>query len=291
MQAEAVTVKRSNHLRFVPGVEEEDALWSIGDACAALYNELNYRRQSMWFTHQARKENKKQWNGGDLVAKYAPIIEATIAQQVQRRLNADWYAFFRLLKARAEGKLPPNMKPRPPGYKKRPDGQRTPFIIVRNDRYKIIEAKRPDRRMIRRGEPIEHVSRITLPVPPRLRMDGVESLQVAFRGVVRWRGKPKTITRKKKNRPRLTKTIRHSQGALRIWFDDADSVWRASQSVEASTRRSHLGQASANSTHDLGVICLTCRIQQCERQAVAYSGLSLRQTFIPKAIVGASQDL
>jgi putative transposase len=134
IQAEAVTVKRSNQLHLVPGVEEEDALWSIGDACAALYNELNYRRRSMWFTHQARKENMKAWQGDDLAAKYAPFTEASTAQQVQRRLNADWHTFLRLLKAKAEGKLRPNVKPRPPGYKKLPDGQREPFIIVRNDR-------------------------------------------------------------------------------------------------------------------------------------------------------------
>jgi len=301
MSAQAVTLRRSNHFRLLPSEEEEMALWTIGDGCAALYNELNYRRRSMWFTHKARTENKQYWDGGDLVARYASIIEASNAQQIQRRLNADWNTFFRLLEAKAKGKLPAYVKPRPPGYKKHRDGQRRPFIIVRNDRYRIMEAKHPDRQAVRRGAPIDHVSRITLPVPPKLREEGVRGLAVAFRGTVRWRGKPKAITRRLRKRPhgsaakvwdallrllrRLTgrkasattvsKTVPHGQGALRIWFDDADNTWRASQSVEASTRRSNPGPSRANSTHDLGVICLTTRIQEGEKQTVAYSGRAL----------------
>jgi putative transposase len=53
-----------------------------------------------------------------------------------RKVSEAWKSFAELLKEKKEGKLPPWMNPRPPGYRKR-NGERLPIIIVRADNYRI----------------------------------------------------------------------------------------------------------------------------------------------------------
>jgi putative transposase len=57
--------------------------------------------------------------------KYKPLIGAVTAQQVLNKNNDAWMAFFKLLGAEREGRLPPFMtKVNPPGFGKR-NGSRT----------------------------------------------------------------------------------------------------------------------------------------------------------------------
>jgi putative transposase len=53
-----------------------------------------------------------------------------------RKVSEAWRSFAAQLKERREGKLPPWLNPRPPGYRKR-GGERVPIVIVRADNYRV----------------------------------------------------------------------------------------------------------------------------------------------------------
>jgi len=75
-----------------------------------------------------------------------------------------WRSFAELLRERGEGKLPPWLNPRPPGYRKR-GGERVPIVIVRADNYRVDA----ERRVIRLG---------------------YWNIDVQFTGKLRWLSKP-----------------------------------------------------------------------------------------------------
>jgi len=64
------------------------------------------------------------------------VLGAKNFDETLRKISEAWKSFAELLKERKEGKLPPWMNPRPPGYRKR-SGERQPIIIVRADNYRI----------------------------------------------------------------------------------------------------------------------------------------------------------
>jgi len=65
------------------------------------------------------------------------LIGSVTAQQVIRKNNEAWRSFFKLLKAKKEGKLPPFiMKINPPGYRKK-GKTRILWTVLRNDQYVI----------------------------------------------------------------------------------------------------------------------------------------------------------
>jgi len=127
--------RRTNVVRLLPNGAQERRLRKLADACARLWNELNYERRQQFFNHQ-HVDFKGTWV--KYYEKYKNVLGVN-AQAVIQKNNEAWNSFFSLLKLRREGKLPPFMKHvSPPGYwKDRETGKRKLILVVRQDRYVV----------------------------------------------------------------------------------------------------------------------------------------------------------
>ena len=126
-------MKRANTFVLALTEKQHERLLRIADACARLWNELNYRRRQSFFNSEIN------WQSRDLYDKYKDIIGSATAQQIQRKNSEAWRSFFALLRLKAGGKLPPHIqKVRPPRYwKNRESGERKRLILVRCDCYRL----------------------------------------------------------------------------------------------------------------------------------------------------------
>jgi len=126
-------MKRTNTFVLAPTEEQHQRLLRIADACARLWNELNYRKRQSFF------KGKINWESKDLYDKYKCITGSATAQQIQRKNNEAWKSFFALLNLKTVGKLPPHIqKVSPPGYwKDSISGERKLMILIRCDCYKL----------------------------------------------------------------------------------------------------------------------------------------------------------
>lgn len=126
-------MKRTNTFALAPTKEQHQRLLEIADACARLWNELNYRRRQSFF------KGEINWESRDLYDKYKSIVGSATAQQILRKNSEAWKSFFALLRLKAKGKLPPHIqKVRPPRYwKDRDSGERKLLILIRCDCYKL----------------------------------------------------------------------------------------------------------------------------------------------------------
>ncbi len=131
--------RRTNVVRLLPNSAQERKLRKLADACARLYNELNYERRQQFFSGNG-VDFKGTWN--KYYNKYKGVLGVN-AQAVMQKNNEDWSSFFSLLKLKREGKLPPHMKRvSPPGYwKDKETGKRRLIIVIRQDRY-VVDVER-----------------------------------------------------------------------------------------------------------------------------------------------------
>jgi len=132
--------KRTNVVRLFPSGSQERKLRKLANACARLYNELNYERRQQFF-HNEGVDFKGTWD--KYYEKYKGVLGVN-AQAVMQKNNEDWSSFFTLLNMKKEGKLPPHMKRvSPPGYwKDKETGRRKLIIVVRQDRYEVDVERR-----------------------------------------------------------------------------------------------------------------------------------------------------
>lgn len=126
-------MKRTNTFALAPTEKQHMQLLEIADACARLWNELNYRRRQSFF------KGKINWESKDLYDKYKNIIGSATAQQIQRKNNEAWKSLFALLRLKAESRLPSHIqKVRPPRYwKNRESEKRKLLILIRCDCYRF----------------------------------------------------------------------------------------------------------------------------------------------------------
>jgi putative transposase len=131
--------RRTNVVRLLLNGAQERRLRRLADACARLWNEVNYERRRQFFQQQ-RVDFKGTWN--KYYEKYKKILSVN-AQAVLQKNNEAWNSFFSLLKLRSEGKLPPHMRRvSPPGYwKDSVAKQRRLILVVRQDRY-VVDVER-----------------------------------------------------------------------------------------------------------------------------------------------------
>jgi putative transposase len=129
------TNRRTNVVRLLPNGAQERKLRKLADACARLYNEVNYERRQQFFNHQ-RVDFRGTWV--KYYEKYKGILGVN-AQAVLQKNNEAWNSFFTLLNMKREGKLPPFMNHvSPPGYwKDKETGRRKLIIVIRQDRYEV----------------------------------------------------------------------------------------------------------------------------------------------------------
>jgi putative transposase len=161
-------VERCDVVRLRPTAELDELLQHIGDQCARLINMENYRRRQLFFAGRgidagvrvARELAKR-------LPEYKEVKKALGAKnfdETLRKISEAWRSFAELLRERREGKLPPWMNPRPPGYRKR-NSERVPIIIVRADNYRVDAERR-----------VVHL--------------GYWDVDIPFTGKLRWLAKP-----------------------------------------------------------------------------------------------------
>ena len=128
---------RTNVVRLLLNGYQGRRLRRLADACARLWNELNYERRQQFFNHQ-RVDFRGTWV--KYYGKYKGLLGVN-AQAVMQKSNEAWNAFLHLLRLRREGKLPPHMRRvSPPGYwKDEATGRRRLILVVRQDRYIVDE--------------------------------------------------------------------------------------------------------------------------------------------------------
>jgi len=127
--------KRTNVVRLLPNGAQERRLRRLADACARLWNELNYERRQQFFNHQ-HVDFKGTWS--KYYEKYKNVLGVN-AQAVLQKNNEAWSSFFSLLRLKKEGKLPPYMNHiSPPGYwKDKGTRMRKLLLVVRQDRLEM----------------------------------------------------------------------------------------------------------------------------------------------------------
>ena len=132
--------RRTNVVRLLPNGHQERKLRKLADACARLYNELNYERRQQFFNGEGVDFRA---TGDKYYEKYKGILGSANAQAVMQKNNEAWNAFFSLLNMKKEGKLPPYITHvSPPGYWKDKDtGKRKLIIVIRQDRYVVDEQR------------------------------------------------------------------------------------------------------------------------------------------------------
>jgi putative transposase len=133
------TNRRTNVVRLLPNGAQERRLRRLADACARLWNELNYERRQQFFNHQ-HVDFKGTWS--KYYEKYKNVLGVN-AQAVMQKNNEAWNSFLHLLRLKKENKLPPFMRRvSPPGYwKDEATGRRRLILVVRQDRY-IVDVER-----------------------------------------------------------------------------------------------------------------------------------------------------
>jgi len=161
-------VERCDVVRLRPTAELDELLQHIGDQCARLINMESYRRRQLFFAGRGIDKDVKLARE---LAKRTPeyleikgILGSANFDETLRKISEAWRSFAELLREKKEGRLPPWLNPRPPGYRKR-NGERLPIIIVRADNYRI-DAERK----------VIHL--------------GYWNVDVPFTGELRWLSKP-----------------------------------------------------------------------------------------------------
>jgi len=131
-------MKRASIVELIADKETENKLKLLCSLSAKLWNEVNYARRRMFFE---KKGVDLRNTYREFYEKYKALIGSATAQQILNKNNEAWNSFFKSLKLRKEGKLPPFIaKVNPPGYKKQA-GRRTFWTALRNDQYRIEDGK------------------------------------------------------------------------------------------------------------------------------------------------------
>jgi len=116
----------------------EEKLKLLCGLSSKLWNEVNYVRRRMSFEEKGvdLKATYKEY-----YEKYKALIGSATTQQVLNKNEEAWKSFFKLLRLKKEGKLPPFInKVNPPGYKKK-NSKRALWTVLRKDQYKIEGGK------------------------------------------------------------------------------------------------------------------------------------------------------
>jgi len=129
------TNRRTNVVRLLPNGFQERKLRKLADACAKLFNEVNYERRQQFFRGE-KVDFKLTWD--KYYDKYKDILGVN-AQPVLQKNNEAWSSFFSLLKLKKQGKLPPHMNHVSPSRYWKESKKRKLILVVRQDRYEVDE--------------------------------------------------------------------------------------------------------------------------------------------------------
>ena len=127
-------MKRTSVVELVVDENAEEKLKLLCSLSSKLWNEVNYARRRMFFEKRGvdfKATYKEHYE------KYKALIGSATAQQVLNKNDEAWRGFFKMLKLKKEGKLPPFItRVNPPGYKKK-SNKRTLWTVLRRDQYRV----------------------------------------------------------------------------------------------------------------------------------------------------------
>jgi putative transposase len=127
-------MRRTSVVELVVDKSSEERLKLLCSLSSKLWNEVNYARRRAFFEKRGvdLKATYKEY-----YEKYKTLIGSATTQQVLNKNDEAWKSFFKLLKLKKEGKLPPFItKINPPGYRKK-NNKRTLWTVLRKDQYRI----------------------------------------------------------------------------------------------------------------------------------------------------------
>jgi putative transposase len=127
-------MRRTSVVELVVDKSFEEKLKLLCSLSSKLWNEVNYARRRAFFEKRGvdLKTTYKEY-----YEKYKTLIGSATTQQVLNKNDEAWKSFFKLLKLKKEGKLPPFItKINPPGYRKK-NNKRTLWTVLRRDQYRI----------------------------------------------------------------------------------------------------------------------------------------------------------
>ncbi|MCC6057852.1 MAG: transposase [Desulfurococcaceae archaeon] len=127
-------MRRTSVVELVVDKSFEEKLKLLCSLSSKLWNEVNYSRRRMFFEKRGvdLKTTYKEY-----YEKYKTLIGSATTQQVLNKNDEAWKSFFKLLKLKKEGKLPPFITEiNPPGYRKK-NNKRTLWTVLRRDQYRI----------------------------------------------------------------------------------------------------------------------------------------------------------
>jgi putative transposase len=127
-------MKRTSIVELVVDKNVEEKLKLLCSLSSKLWNEVNYTRRRMFFE---KKGVDLETTYKEFYEKYKTLIGSATTQQILNKNDEAWRGFFKMLKLKKEGKLPPFInKVNPPGYKKK-NNKRTLWSAVRKDQYRV----------------------------------------------------------------------------------------------------------------------------------------------------------
>jgi putative transposase len=127
-------MKRTSIVRLIVDKSSEEKLKLLCSLSSKLWNEVNYSRRRMFFEKRG-VELKATYK--EFYEKYKTLIGSATTQQVLNKNDEAWKSFFKMLKLKKEGKLPPfTTKISPPGYKKK-NNKRSLWTVLRKDQYRV----------------------------------------------------------------------------------------------------------------------------------------------------------
>jgi putative transposase len=127
-------MRRTCVVELVIDEDTEKRLRQLCDLSSKLWNEVNYARLKMFLE---KKPIDFKGTYKEFYEEYKPLIGSATAQQILNKNNDAWKTFFRLLKLKREGRLPPFITwINPPGCGKR-NGSRTLWAVLRKDQYEM----------------------------------------------------------------------------------------------------------------------------------------------------------
>jgi putative transposase len=127
-------MRRTGIVELVIDKRSEEGLKLLCSLSSRLWNEVNYARRRLFFEERGvdLKATYREYYG-----KYKALIGSATTQQILNKNDEAWKSFFKLLKLKREGKLPPFIvRVNPPGYKKK-SNRRILWTAIRKDQYRI----------------------------------------------------------------------------------------------------------------------------------------------------------
>jgi putative transposase len=127
-------MKRTSIVELVVDKNVEEKLKLLCSLSSKLWNEVNYTRRRMFFE---KRSVDLETTYKEFYEKYKTLIGSATTQQILNKDDEAWKSFFKLLKLKKEGKLPPFITGvNPPGYKKK-NNKRVLWSAVRKDQYRV----------------------------------------------------------------------------------------------------------------------------------------------------------